>query len=218
MKDNLILVLSLIVIAILWHYPPIYPLKILVVFFHELSHALMVVATGGEVLEMVVNHQQGGHVQSLGGNRFLTLTAGYLGSLLWGMGIYFFAVKLHLDKLLMGALGVLMLVVGVIFISNFFALIFCFGIGALMITLALKAAISINDLLLRIIGLTNMLYVPLDIYSDTLARSYLKSDAAMLADYLGGTTILWGSLWLLISLMLIFFTLKVSHAGPNKTP
>jgi Peptidase M50B-like len=48
-----------------------------------------------------------------------------------------------------------------------------------------------------------MLYVPLDIFSDTLARSALRSDARILAEYLGGTTMMWGVLWLLISLIVI---------------
>ena len=48
-----------------------------------------------------------------------------------------------------------------------------------------------------------MLYVPIDIFSDTLARSALRSDARILSEYLGGTTMFWGALWLLISAMVI---------------
>ena len=54
MKQTLILVSALGVIFLLWEYPVLYPLKLLVVFFHESSHALMTVFTGGEVIEMVI--------------------------------------------------------------------------------------------------------------------------------------------------------------------
>ncbi|MCK5872646.1 MAG: M50 family metallopeptidase, partial [Methylococcales bacterium] len=67
-----------------------------------------------------------------------------------------------------------------------------------------------NDFFLRLLALTNMLYVPLDIYSDTLSRSHLRSDAYMLAEYTGVSTVLWGGLWLLISLIVIFYCLKWS--------
>jgi hypothetical protein len=53
-----------------------------------------------------------------------------------------------------------------------------------------------------------MLYAPLDIYCDTISRSYLQSDAYLLAEYTGGTTLLWGSIWIIISVVVIFYCLK----------
>jgi len=38
---------------------------------------------------------------------------------------------------------------------------------------------GLNDFLLRLIGLTSMVYVPHDIYSDTIAHSSMLSDARM---------------------------------------
>ena len=75
----------LILVFALWPTPFLAPLKTLVVFFHEASHALTAVATGGVVIEMEVDQNQGGHVRSMGDIRLLTLSAGYLGSLLWGL-------------------------------------------------------------------------------------------------------------------------------------
>ena len=65
-----------------WDSGFVYPFRILVVFFHEMGHALMTVITGGRVAELGLNHMEGGHTLSMGGNRFLILNAGYLGSLL----------------------------------------------------------------------------------------------------------------------------------------
>jgi len=193
----------------LWEYPVLYPLKLLVVFFHESSHALMTVATGGEVRELVINQQQGGHVLSAGGNRMLTLNAGYLGSLVWGMFIYLLAVRTAQDKILMFLLGSSVIAIAVFFIRDAFALSFCFVTGIAMLAIAIKANVLINDAILRLIGLTNMMYVPLDIYSDTIARSHLRSDAFMLAEELGGTTMLWGGAWVLISGVLVLMTLRL---------
>ncbi|NIP98609.1 MAG: M50 family peptidase, partial [Akkermansiaceae bacterium] len=63
----------------------IYPLKIFVVMLHEISHGMMSVATGGGIDRIVLDPQQGGACYCGGGNAFLTLSAGYLGSLVWGV-------------------------------------------------------------------------------------------------------------------------------------
>ena len=65
-----------------------------------------------------------------------------------------------------------------------------------------------SDLVLRILGLASMFYVPQDIFSDTIARSHLPSDARILAEEFGGPTVLWGGAWLLISLAVIALTLR----------
>jgi hypothetical protein len=55
-----------------------------------------------------------------------------------------------------------------------------------------------------------MVYVPRDIVSDTLARSHLRSDARMLAEEYGGATVLWGGLWLVLSVVVIAACLAAS--------
>lgn len=209
MKQTLLLAGLILAIFFLWNYPVLYPLKLLVVFFHESSHALMTVATGGSVEALVIDPMQGGHVISLGGNRFLTLSAGYLGSLVWGVVIYLIAVRTSLDKALMILLGIIIIAITVFFIRELFALTFAGVMGVVLILMGWKLPMEINDLVLRVIGMTNMIYVPYDIYSDTIARSELASDAFMLAEEFGGATWLWGGVWLVVSLVLVIITLVV---------
>lgn len=191
-----------------WEYPILYPLKLLVVFFHESSHALATVLTGGTVKELVINQQQGGYVISQGGNRFIILSAGYIGSLLWGVVIYVASVKSHYDKVIMTVLGISIIIITVVLSSSIFSWLFGLLSGGIMLLMAKYLAEQYNDFALRLIGLTSMMYAPLDIYSDTISRSHLQSDAYLLADYTGGTTLLWGSLWIIISVMVIFYCLK----------
>jgi hypothetical protein len=69
-----------------WYAPNlVYPLRLLTVLLHEGGHALMTLATGGEVVEIRVNLEESGHTLSRGGIHFLILHAGYLGSLLAGV-------------------------------------------------------------------------------------------------------------------------------------
>ncbi len=179
------------------------PLKILVVFFHEGSHALATLLTGGRVLSMHVVANQGGEVQSLGGWPIVIISAGYLGSLLWGALILILAARSTADRWIMAMLGIGMLLLTVFFVRNLYG--FAFGLLGGFSALASAKFLSawINDLVLKLIGVVTMLYVPMDIFSDTLARSSLRSDARILAEYLGGTTMVWGALWLLVSAIII---------------
>jgi hypothetical protein len=209
------LYLPLLIIAVigLWNFPIIYPLKLLVVFFHESSHALMTVATGGSVREMVVNSNQGGHVSSVGGSRLLTLNAGYLGSLIWGATIYLLALKSRWDKVISGVLGLIVVVITLFFVRNIFGLVFGVLSGGGMMLLGRYGNEQLNDLLLRVVGVTSMIYVPLDIYSDTISRSYLRSDARILAEELGGATVLWGGLWIAMSLLVLYLVVRVKEVS-----
>jgi hypothetical protein len=210
MKQLLYLLTLLGLIVYFWQNPILYPFKLLVVFFHESSHALATLLTGGQVEEFVINAQQGGHVISRGGNRFITLSAGYLGSLLWGVIIYTSSVRSLYDKALTASLGGSIILMTVLLSSDLFSWFFGLISGAAMLIAARYLPNSFNDFFLRLLSLTSMLYVPLDIYSDTLSRSHLQSDAYMLAEHIGGTTVLWGGCWLIISLVVIFYCLKWS--------
>ncbi len=208
MKQTLTLIAAVAVIFFFWHHLLIYPLKVLVVFFHESSHAIATVLTGGQVAELMVSQDQGGHVLSRGGSRFLVLTAGYLGSLIWGTVLYLIAARTRKDAVAMTLLGCLIIAIALLFVRNLFGFAFSAATGVAMILLGTWAGEKINDFILQLIGLTSMVYVPLDIYSDTISRSHLRSDARMLAEEFGGTTLMWGGLWIMLSAVLIFFSLK----------
>ncbi|MCB1350965.1 MAG: M50 family metallopeptidase, partial [Maritimibacter sp.] len=77
----------------LWQTPVALPLKLLVVLFHELSHGLAAVLTGGAIESLTVTPDQGGLAVTRGGSRFAVLTAGYLGSLLIGLALFAAALR-----------------------------------------------------------------------------------------------------------------------------
>ncbi len=218
MKRAAYLFILLILIGALWNTIFLYPLKLLVVFFHEASHALATLATGGRVEELVIVPAQGGHVISAGGNRFLGLSSGYLGSLLWGGLLYSLAVTSKKDREVMLCLSVFVLVITLYAMSPFsntFGFTFCLLTGVFMSFSARKLSHGFNDFVLRLIGLTSMIYAPLDIISDTLVRSEARSDARMLAEEFWGTTVFWGTLWTLLSLAFVLWIIRWSYKHEN---
>jgi hypothetical protein len=191
------------------------PLEILVVFFHEAAHALMTVLTGGRVVEMAVTIDQGGHVLSAGGNRFLTLSAGYLGSLLIGAALLIAGMRSQHDRWILGGLGVLVALITVFFVRNAFGIGYGLVAAASMLAIARWLPEIVSDYSLRLIGVMSLLYVPADIFSDTIDRAHLHSDARMLAEEFGGTTVFWGGLWLLMSVIMVLLALWIGLRRRN---
>ncbi|HHC29614.1 MAG TPA: M50 family peptidase [Rhodobacterales bacterium] len=212
------LVLAGIIFA-LWQTPVVLPLKLIVVFFHELSHGLAALATGGEIESLTVTADQGGLTVTRGGSVFAILSAGYLGSLLIGMGLFAAALRSAADRLVLALLGVGLVVVAALYVREGFALAFSLGAGGLMLAGARWLPGLGADLILRLIGLASMIYVPYAILSDTILRAHLHSDARMLAEEVGGATVLWGGLWLVVSLGAIGLALRYLAAqGSNPVP
>ena len=199
-KRQVLLVVGLTVwlsvVWLLWWSPVIYPLKLFVVLLHEASHALMAVATGGEIQRIVVTPDQGGVCYCPGGNAFLTLSAGYLGSLGWGALILLLArAKRPGPRNVTTAIGVAVLVLTALYVRNTFGILFGALFGAALIALR-STGRTVHVLTLTGLGLTSCLYALLDIKSDVLDRPYLQSDARLLAEMTGVPTVVWGVLWI----------------------
>ncbi len=208
------LALAVLVFA-LWRTPVALPLKLLVVLFHELSHGLAAVATGGSIESLTVTADQGGLAVTRGGSRFAVLTAGYLGSLLLGLAVFAAALRSTADRVVLGVLGGVLLIVAALYIREGFALLFCLAAGGAMLAGARFLPRLAADLVLRVIGLASMIYVPYDIVSDTILRAGMRSDARMLAEEIGGATMLWGGLWLVLSLVVIGVSLRALAQGES---
>lgn len=189
--------LYLIALFFLWESWVVYPLRLFVVLLHEASHALAAVATGGRVEAILLTADEGGLCRCPGGNAFLTLSAGYLGSLAWGVGLFSAAVhRPAWARVLVATIGagVVALTLGVT--RNAFGLAFGVAFGAGLLAAARWLPRPGNAAVLGILGLTSCLYAIFDIKSDVLDRPHLPSDAAMLAEVTGIPGVLWGVLWI----------------------
>ena len=181
----------------LWNSVAIYPLKIFVVLLHEVSHAAALLATGGSVERITLDPYQGGATFGAGGNAFLVLSAGYLGSLGWGTLLVAAGRTRRLrPETVVGVVGALVVALTILYVRNVFG--FGFGVlfGAGLVLAAGRLPSLWNARLLLVLGLTSCLYAVLDIKSDVLDRPGLPSDAAMLSELTGIPTVLWGGLWI----------------------
>lgn len=216
-KRYIVLLLIFIGIALLWNTMVLYPLKLFVVFMHEVSHGLAAIVTGGSIEKIEVNQYQGGMALTRGGSRFWTLTAGYLGSLIWGGIILLLAARTSFGKAVSVLIGIGMVAITIGFGSDTFTYLFGIGFGVVLILLGLFLPESVNDWMLRIIGVTSCLYAILDIKSDVLDRSHLRSDARMLSEVTNLPTEFWGILWIVIAIGLTIWFLYIAGKAPGST-
>lgn len=194
----------------LWRSPVVAPIKYLTVFFHELSHGLAAVATGGEIVKIEMSSNFGGLCYTKGGNRFFVLSAGYLGSLLWGGIILVAAARTRFDREITAGLGILLLLVTLIWVRNLAGIVICTLSGIGFLAMARYTTEAFCDQLLRFIGLTSCFYVIIDIKGDLIDRSIPASDAYKIADMLGVPDWFVGTVWLVIAVVVTWKILKYS--------
>lgn len=201
----------------LWTTQAMYPLRMLVVLFHEISHGVAALLTGGSIERIELSVREGGVIWTRGGSGFLISSAGYLGSLICGVLLFVFALRTAADKWLLGGCGAVILIVALFYVRDGFTLLYCGIVGAAMVAAAWWLRAEVADLVLRVIGLVSMAYVPWDIWDDTIRDKpgQTMSDAAAIAARSFGTEAMWGGVWLLISIFVIGVVLRYGFSGPS---
>lgn len=196
----------------LWYTPAIYPLKIFVVLLHEVSHAVALIASGGVVHHIALDPREGGLTVGAGGSRFLTLSAGYLGSLGFGALLVKGAQwKRIRPGTLLSVVGGAVLVLTILYIRNVFGLVFGLAFGSALLFAGRRLPPAWSRRLTMALGLTSVLYAILDIKSDVLDRPHLPSDAHMLAELTGVPTVVWGVLWITIALVVTALLIRSAY-------
>lgn len=195
------LVLTLVfavLLVVFWDSAWLWPLKVLVVAFHELSHALAAWLTGGEVVAIGLSPDQGGVTLTRGGSPFVILNAGYLGSLLWGAALLAAARRPRSAHAATVGLAALLAATSVLFVRPILSFGFFFAIAAALGLWAVARWLSPANVavVLRGLGVFSILYAVFDIRDDVFLSSGL-SDAAMLAEATYVPAFVWGTLWLL---------------------
>jgi hypothetical protein len=174
-----------------------WPLKWFETLFHESSHSLAALLTGGHVDKIVLRFDGSGLTWSSGGFRPLVSFAGYAGSILWGTGLYTLASSVDDRNARHVVIG--LLIAGVLESVTWLAfgfsswIIMAVVLGTLAMLLQPSAARAVRPLL-RLIGS----YV---LISGIVAPTYILSaggaenDAKALAGMLWIPQFLWVAIW-----------------------
>jgi hypothetical protein len=202
------LALTTLLLGLFWDSIWLWPLKILVVMFHELSHALAALLTGGQVLGIELSPNQGGVTHTRGGWRFLVLNAGYLGSLGFGLALLIGGRHARRARVGVGALALLLLGATLWWVQPIVSFGFAFsGLFTLaMLLLARKGSDVLVMNVLQGLGLFSVMYALWDIRSDVFSTHDGPSDASMLAELTWIPAPLWGLAWLALGALSLYAT------------
>ena len=181
-----------------WDISLFWPAKVLVVFFHEISHAAAALATGGEVLEIGLSPSEGGHTLTRGGVAVLILNAGYLGSLGFGACLIAASRAPRSARRSLWALVCLLVLATVLFVRPFisFAGLYSSVAAAALAALIRLGGPGIIQFVPRALGVFSVLYAFKDIVDDVfLSRAGVVTDASLLEDLTYIPAAGWGIAW-----------------------
>lgn len=177
----------------------LYPIRLLVTYVHEGMHALAAIMTGGSVLSIVIQPDMSGLTWTSGGIGFMILSAGYLGTLLWGAVCTFLLKHGAPPKGILLAIGGIV-VINIVYMgfSNAFgtmwglALLAIIAVGLMFNTVAgvLAPLLSIQLLLGAFYDMKTLLQ---------LSTMGVNTDAQFMANATGIPALVWAVLWLGLS-------------------
>ena len=206
-----LLILSAIIISAI---PLVHiPFTWVSVFFHEISHGMVALLTGGSVDKIKLHLAGSGLCYSSGGIRFLILQSGYFGAVFWGVIIYMIAGKVkskNANIIIYTILGLIAIscilwgrdVITWIILLILFTLFFCI--------LKLKTWKS-GKIFLKVIGI----YILLDAIKSPLylidGRHY--GDGSKLADLTHIPEIIWVVIWFSAGVLSLVYLWKQNNTN-----
>ncbi len=193
-----ILIVGVIVACLLvvWDSPVVYILKLFVVLMHEISHGLGAIFTGGSIDYISLGSNESGEATTSNGNLLVIISAGYVGSFLWGVILLLSSKSKLMSKVVTMLLDLLILGT-LLFMNTQFGLVYgtLLGLGLIAIGFWLNGLVL--SYFLKVLGVLTCLYVILDIKSDLFFSKGIN-DAIILESITGIPALVFTILWIIL--------------------
>ncbi len=211
----LLALLVLVALALwLWDSWALYPLKLLVVHFHECGHALATLLTGGRVDSISIDLAQGGLTRSRVPQGLLphlvVASGGYLGSMAFGAGILHWAGRSASGKPVLEAVAVFLVLALALWVRDPFTIAFTALMALALVALARVMPPRWSRMAALFLGVFSALYALWDIRDDLILRQSARSDAGQLAAATGIPSLVWAGLWLALACAMLWVVLRRS--------
>ena len=240
----LLLLLATAITVILWFIPfadyLVYPVRLFVTFIHESSHALVAVLTGGSVQSLTISSDGSGVVYSAPSGTvgaLLTSSAGYLGTMAFGVLMLYLIRRSFSPKKILPALGILVATMTLLFtiispVFNFLTLNAAFSsivftiiagglLAAALPALGIYSSVRTANFAVAFLAVQCLLNATLDLINvffinAPLVGSDVHTDAANMAAATGVPRIIWVMIWMGLSLLMISFGLRLYAISQSK--
>ncbi len=218
-------------LMVLWNTFLVKPIKLFTVFLHELGHAFMAIATGSRITELKIYFNESGHVMSLPKNwwsAFLIANGGYLGSVLFAILILVLK-NTRFRKYIIGVTAIIFLAFtfkysGIASFTMLYSVIF--AVFALILYMIQND--TLNQWVIEIIGIGSVTYAIYDTLVDTVIMqlnyqfglfrmgSIPVTDAVSLSRLTHIPAIVWGLIWVGISIFAVYSVFLKSNSTPSR--
>ncbi len=212
---GLVIPLVLAIIALFfWNSIFILPIKLMTVFFHELSHGLAAILTGGRIIRIDLNLNQGGVCYHQGGWFLIVASAGYLGSLLWGSSIFLASLIKGISVRVSQTIAIILIITTGLWIRNIQAIAITVTTAVALLYISANLKEKYCSMFLKFVSLVSCFYVVFDIKDDLLDRTVPISDAYQISKRIfpsfmvpAGSYII-GLIWLAIAIFVLWKIFK----------
>lgn len=191
-----------------------YPFNLFVTYLHESSHGLAAILTGGSLVRFSMEFDTSGVAYTAGGIRIIIISAGYLGSTIWGSLLLMAAFRKGFEKIVLNSLSIFFLFFTLLFARNlvsfssglFFALImysltkikYSPVLTMFLAFLAVQTCFqSFNDLITLFILSKQDILTDAHIFSQEITKGLIPP-------------IFFAIVWIITSLAIFLLTLKLS--------
>lgn len=211
-----LIVLFAVVIGFLWWTPFVYPLTILTTIFHEISHGLATLLTGGSLLSITINADGSGDARMIGGAGLIVAPAGYIGATIFGAVLLLTARWRRAGRAVLFFLAALLLITDIIWVRNnwfgpFVVLLLAGGFAAV----AWRAPNIVVRLLNPLVAVALLRFAVDDVLGLVRFRGQTHNDAVILERLTGIPSGISAVVWMLLSLAI---TLVVLYVATRRRP
>lgn len=193
-----------------WGPLVLYPFRLFTTWVHECGHAVMTVLVGGHVSSIVIQQNAAGVTSSLIPQsrvaQGLVASAGYLGASIVGCALMIAARGKKPAHGILWTIGAFMLVTLIIWMRNLFGAGVVLIWSVVLITLSRKGSGPVPSFVLSLLAVQVALNSVFDIRVLFLLHG-AHSDADTMARLFLLPAWTWASLWMLISIALLIWTL-----------
>ncbi|MEN8132596.1 MAG: M50 family metallopeptidase [Pseudomonadota bacterium] len=191
-----------------------YPFGWFETFFHELSHGLAALLTGGIIHSIELNLDGSGYCVTSGGVQFLVLISGYAGSALWGCLVYLSVTsgKARSANIIAAMLAALVTLTGVLWARDLVTILILLAIVGLFAAAYRYGSRQLTRRFVEFIGV----YVVLDAIRSpfSLIDGQSLGDGSALTDMTYIPEIIWIMLWSLMAISCL--VLLWIRSAPNE--
>jgi len=185
------------------------PLNWLETYFHEISHGIAALLTGGHIISIELFPNGAGLCTTQGGFNFFITFFGYAGATLWGLLLFKLASSHQRTAQVISGLMIVLLVTSIIFWARDLLTIIIIASLAVMFVFTIKMRrLYYLQLLLKFFGLSillNSLFSPTYLFDGrNLGDGAALSSMTMVPEFI------WVLLWCILAIAALYFLIKTN--------